>query len=52
MWCTERAGEFGFFDEPDEWANLGQGAPEVRKETDLRALPASKQKKNLTEGLS
>lgn len=29
VWCTERAGEHGFFDEPDKWANLGQGAPEV-----------------------
>jgi aspartate/methionine/tyrosine aminotransferase len=32
IWCTERAGEFGYFDEPDEWANLGQGAPEVEDE--------------------
>ncbi|EQL01650.1 hypothetical protein G6O67_005944 [Ophiocordyceps sinensis] len=29
VWCTERASEFGFSDEPDAWANLGQGAPEV-----------------------
>jgi hypothetical protein len=24
VWCTERAGEHGFFDEPDKWANLGR----------------------------
>ncbi|KAL2157839.1 hypothetical protein VTH06DRAFT_5108 [Thermothelomyces fergusii] len=29
VWCTERAAEYGFFDEPEKWANLGQGAPEV-----------------------
>ena len=29
MWCTERAGEYGFLENPEEWANLGQGAPEV-----------------------
>jgi aspartate/methionine/tyrosine aminotransferase len=29
VWCSERAGEYGFFDHPEEWANLGQGAPEV-----------------------
>lgn len=29
VWCTERAYEHGFADEPDKWANLGQGAPEV-----------------------
>jgi aspartate/methionine/tyrosine aminotransferase len=29
VWCSERAGEYGYFDKPDEWANLGQGAPEV-----------------------
>jgi aspartate/methionine/tyrosine aminotransferase len=29
VWCTERAAEFGFMEEPDLWANLGQGAPEV-----------------------
>lgn len=29
VWCTERASEHGFLDEPDAWANLGQGAPEV-----------------------
>ncbi|KAK4640159.1 hypothetical protein QC761_604520 [Podospora bellae-mahoneyi] len=29
VWCTERAAEHGFLDEPDKWANLGQGAPEV-----------------------
>jgi len=30
VWCTERASEFGFLEEPEKWANLGQGAPEVR----------------------
>lgn len=29
IWCTERAYEHGFLEAPDEWANLGQGAPEV-----------------------
>ncbi|OTA06688.1 Aspartate/tyrosine/aromatic aminotransferase [Trichoderma parareesei] len=29
IWCTERASEYGFLDEPEAWANLGQGAPEV-----------------------
>ena len=29
VWCTERANEHGFSDGPHEWANLGQGAPEV-----------------------
>ncbi|KAK4205766.1 pyridoxal phosphate-dependent transferase [Triangularia verruculosa] len=29
VWCTERAAEHGFLEEPDKWANLGQGAPEV-----------------------
>ncbi|ATY66748.1 aminotransferase class I and II [Cordyceps militaris] len=29
VWCTERACEFGFSEHPEEWANLGQGAPEV-----------------------
>lgn len=29
IWCTERAYEHGFLDNPEEWANLGQGAPEV-----------------------
>lgn len=29
VWCTERACEYGFSENPDEWANLGQGAPEV-----------------------
>ena len=29
IWCTERAYELGFADEPEKWANLGQGAPEV-----------------------
>ncbi|PSS24989.1 hypothetical protein M430DRAFT_63640 [Amorphotheca resinae ATCC 22711] len=29
VWCTERAYEHGFLEEPERWANLGQGAPEV-----------------------
>ena len=29
VWCTERANEHGFQDAPNDWANLGQGAPEV-----------------------
>jgi len=29
VWCTERAAEYGFLDDPESWANLGQGAPEV-----------------------
>lgn len=29
VWTTERAYEYGFLDEPEKWANLGQGAPEV-----------------------
>ncbi|WDK09452.1 aminotransferase class I and II [Colletotrichum graminicola] len=29
VWCTERASEYGFLEDPDSWANLGQGAPEV-----------------------
>lgn len=29
VWCTERATEHGFQDDPTGWANLGQGAPEV-----------------------
>lgn len=29
VWCTERAAEYGFLEEPEKWANLGQGAPEV-----------------------
>merc|ERR1712000_574299 len=32
VWCTERASEYGFLENPDEWANLGQGAPEVEDE--------------------
>ncbi|RKF76369.1 Aspartate aminotransferase [Golovinomyces cichoracearum] len=32
IWCTERAYEHGFLEEPDKWANLGQGAPEVDDE--------------------
>lgn len=29
IWCTERASEYGYLENPDSWANLGQGAPEV-----------------------
>lgn len=29
VWTSERAGEHGYWDHPEEWANLGQGAPEV-----------------------
>jgi len=29
VWTTERAYEHGFLENPEEWANLGQGAPEV-----------------------
>ncbi|KAI5802024.1 pyridoxal phosphate-dependent transferase [Pyronema domesticum] len=29
VWTTERAYEAGFLDCPEEWGNLGQGAPEV-----------------------
>ncbi|KAK5132738.1 hypothetical protein LTR08_008704 [Meristemomyces frigidus] len=29
VWTTERAYEHGFAENPKEWANLGQGAPEV-----------------------
>ncbi|KAG5660736.1 hypothetical protein KAF25_003342 [Fusarium avenaceum] len=29
IWCTERAAEYGYLEEPEIWANLGQGAPEV-----------------------
>ncbi|KAI7451805.1 hypothetical protein KC368_g3652 [Hortaea werneckii] len=29
VWTTERAYEHGFLENPKEWANLGQGAPEV-----------------------
>ncbi|KAK7208922.1 hypothetical protein V2G26_016100 [Clonostachys chloroleuca] len=32
VWCTERASEYGFLEDPDSWANLGQGAPEVEDE--------------------
>lgn len=32
VWCTERANEHGFSDNPSKWANLGQGAPEVDDE--------------------
>ena len=29
VWTTERAYEYGYLDNPNAWANLGQGAPEV-----------------------
>ena len=29
VWTTERACEAGFLEHPEEWGNLGQGAPEV-----------------------
>ncbi|KAK4545900.1 hypothetical protein LTR36_002464 [Oleoguttula mirabilis] len=29
VWTTERAYEHGFLENPKDWANLGQGAPEV-----------------------
>ncbi|KAF5677780.1 aspartate aminotransferase [Fusarium heterosporum] len=29
IWCTERAAEYGYLEDPESWANLGQGAPEV-----------------------
>ncbi|OAP65034.1 hypothetical protein AYL99_01006 [Fonsecaea erecta] len=29
IWTTEQAARHGFLDEPEKWANLGQGAPEV-----------------------
>ena len=29
VWCTERANEHGFSDEPHNWFNLGQGAPQA-----------------------
>lgn len=29
VWTTERAYEYGFLEHPEEWGNLGQGAPEV-----------------------
>lgn len=29
VWCTERATEHGYADNPSSWANLGQGAPEA-----------------------
>ena len=29
IWVTERAQEAGLLDDPESWANLGQGAPEV-----------------------
>lgn len=32
IWCTEQASQHGFLQSPQEWANLGQGAPEVDDE--------------------
>ena len=32
IWCTERAFQCGFNENPSAWANLGQGAPEVDDE--------------------
>lgn len=29
VWTTERASEHGFLENPSEWANLGQGAPDA-----------------------
>ena len=29
VWTTERAYEHGFLENPEDWGNLGQGAPEV-----------------------
>ncbi|KAK3112770.1 hypothetical protein LTR53_010609 [Teratosphaeriaceae sp. CCFEE 6253] len=29
VWTSERAYEHGFLEHPEQWANLGQGAPEV-----------------------
>ena len=29
VWTTERASEHGFLENPGEWANLGQGAPDA-----------------------
>ncbi|KIW63573.1 hypothetical protein, variant [Phialophora macrospora] len=29
VWTTEQAQKHGFYDEPEKWANLGQGAPET-----------------------
>ncbi|XHG01265.1 hypothetical protein AWENTII_004657 [Aspergillus wentii] len=32
VWCTERATEHGYAEDPSGWANLGQGAPEADDE--------------------
>ncbi|PYH45309.1 putative aminotransferase, classes I and II [Aspergillus saccharolyticus JOP 1030-1] len=32
VWCTERATEHGYAEDPSAWANLGQGAPEADDE--------------------
>ncbi|KAL5336785.1 pyridoxal phosphate-dependent transferase [Aspergillus crustosus] len=32
VWCTERATEHGYAEDPTGWANLGQGAPEADDE--------------------
>lgn len=29
VWTSERAGERGYWEHQEEWANLGQGAPEA-----------------------
>ncbi|KAI4286987.1 MAG: hypothetical protein L6R35_003756 [Caloplaca aegaea] len=34
VWCTERANEHGFQDDPQSWSNLGQGAPEAGDDID------------------
>src|SRR4051812_35311264 len=32
VWTSERAYERGYLEHPEQWANLGQGAPEVEDE--------------------
>ncbi|OAL40602.1 hypothetical protein AYO20_00338 [Fonsecaea nubica] len=34
IWTTEQAARHGFLEEPQKWANLGQGAPEVDDDID------------------
>lgn len=34
VWCTERAAEHGYTEDPTGWANLGQGAPEADDDID------------------
>lgn len=41
IWTTERAYDSGYADDPDAWANLGQGAPEVDDEIP-KAFPKPK----------